>query len=61
MPIPKTSAYRMTGSLTEMGFPTRDEEGKYSLGLLFPHFGQLVAGISIVGPESRFQKDGCRY
>lgn len=41
--IPKTSAHRMIGSLKEMGFLTKDEEGKYSLGLLFLHFGQLVA------------------
>ncbi|MFC4767920.1 IclR family transcriptional regulator [Effusibacillus consociatus] len=41
--IPKTSVHRMIGSLEEMGFLTKDEEGKYSLGLLFLQFGQLVA------------------
>ncbi|GAB7387941.1 IclR family transcriptional regulator [Bacillaceae bacterium] len=41
--IPKTSVHRMVGSFEEMGFLKRDEEGKYSLGLLFLQFGQLVA------------------
>lgn len=41
--LPKTSVHRMTGSLEEMGFLTKDSEGKYSLGLLFLQFGQLVA------------------
>lgn len=41
--VPKTSVYRMIGSLEDMGFLTKDEEGKYSLGLLFLQFGQLVA------------------
>lgn len=41
--IPKTSVHRMLGSLEDMGFLTKDEEGKYSLGLLFLQFGQLVA------------------
>ena len=41
--IPKTSLHRMVGSLEEMGFLTRDEEGYYSLGLLFLQFGQLVS------------------
>ncbi|MFC7395365.1 IclR family transcriptional regulator [Scopulibacillus cellulosilyticus] len=41
--IPKTSLHRMVGSLEEMGFLTKDEEGYYSLGLLFLQFGQLVA------------------
>jgi IclR family KDG regulon transcriptional repressor len=41
--IPKTSIHRMIGSLEEMGFLHKDEEGKYSLGLLFLQFGQLVA------------------
>ncbi|MDF9840751.1 MULTISPECIES: IclR family transcriptional regulator [unclassified Paenibacillus] len=41
--IPKTSIHRMIGSLEEMGFLHKDAEGKYSLGLLFLQFGQLVA------------------
>ncbi|MFC7440483.1 IclR family transcriptional regulator [Laceyella putida] len=41
--IPKTSVHRMVGSLEQIGFLTKDEEGKYSLGLLFLQFGQLVA------------------
>lgn len=41
--IPKTSVHRMIGSLEDMGFLHKDEEGKYSLGLLFLQFGQLVA------------------
>lgn len=41
--MPKTSVHRMVGSLEDMGFLTKDEEGKYSLGLLFLQFGQLVA------------------
>lgn len=41
--IPKTSVHRMVGSLEDMGFLQKDEEGKYSLGLLFLQFGQLVA------------------
>ncbi|WP_424768438.1 IclR family transcriptional regulator [Paenibacillus sp. sgz302251] len=41
--IPKTSIHRMIGSLEEMGFLHKDKEGKYSLGLLFLQFGQLVA------------------
>src|SRR5579875_2192170 len=40
---PKTSVYRMVGSLEEMGFLKKDDDGKYSLGLLFLQFGQLVA------------------
>ncbi len=41
--IPKTSAHRMIGSLEEMGFLSKDAEGKYTLGMLFLEFGQLVA------------------
>lgn len=41
--IPKTSVHRMIGSLVEMGFLTRSEDGQYSLGLSFLQFGQLVA------------------
>ncbi|SEN22685.1 IclR family transcriptional regulator [Lihuaxuella thermophila] len=41
--MPKTSVHRMIGSLEEIGFLTKDDEGKYSLGLLFLQFGQLVA------------------
>ncbi|MDT8862688.1 IclR family transcriptional regulator [Alkalihalobacillus sp. MEB130] len=41
--LPKTSAHRMVGSLTEMGFLTKDFEGNYSLGLLFLEYGQLVS------------------
>lgn len=41
--IPKTSVHRMIGSLEDMGFLRRDQEGRYSLGLLFLQFGQLVA------------------
>lgn len=41
--IPKTSVLRMIGSLEEMGFLSKDKEGKYSLGLLFLQFGNLVA------------------
>lgn len=41
--IPKTSVYRMIMSLEEMGLLDKDEDGKYSLGLLFLQFGHLVA------------------
>ncbi|EOR22506.1 IclR family transcriptional regulator [Niallia sp. RD1] len=41
--VPKTSVHRMLGSLEDMDFLEKDEEGKYSLGLLFLQFGQLVA------------------
>ncbi|PGS51132.1 IclR family transcriptional regulator [Bacillus sp. AFS041924] len=41
--IPKTSVYRMLMSLEEMGFLDKDQDGKYSLGLLFLQFGNLVA------------------
>ncbi|PEJ37687.1 IclR family transcriptional regulator [Peribacillus butanolivorans] len=40
--LPKTSLHRMIGSLEEMGFLTRDDDGYYSLGLIFLQFGQLV-------------------
>ncbi|QRG70089.1 IclR family transcriptional regulator [Brevibacillus choshinensis] len=41
--IPKTSIHRMVGSLEGMDFLQKGEDGKYSLGLLFLQFGQLVA------------------
>ncbi|MEF2965761.1 IclR family transcriptional regulator [Paenibacillus sp. M1] len=41
--IPKTSVHRMIGSLEEMGFLTKDKDGKYELGLVFLQFGNLVA------------------
>jgi IclR family KDG regulon transcriptional repressor len=41
--IPKTSVHRMIGSLEEMGFLTKDQDGQYALGLLFLQFGHLVA------------------
>jgi len=41
--IPKTSVHRMIGSLEEMGFLHKDKDGRYSLGLLFLQFGNLVA------------------
>ncbi|MGN7471202.1 IclR family transcriptional regulator [Brevibacillus sp. SAFN-007a] len=41
--MPKTSIHRMIGSLEGMGFLQRGEDGKFSLGLLFLQFGQLVA------------------
>ncbi|TDF89812.1 IclR family transcriptional regulator [Paenibacillus piri] len=41
--IPKTSVHRMIGSLEEMGFVKKDNDGQYSLGLLFLQFGNLVA------------------
>ncbi|MFC0472525.1 IclR family transcriptional regulator [Halalkalibacter kiskunsagensis] len=41
--IPKTSVHRMVGSLEAMGFLNKDAEGKYTLGMLFLEFGQLVA------------------
>ena len=40
--LPKTSLHRMVGSLEEMGFLTKDDDGHYSLGLIFLQFGQLV-------------------
>lgn len=41
--IPKTSVHRMVKSLEDMGFLHKDAQGRYSLGLLFLQFGQLVA------------------
>ncbi|MGG0410286.1 IclR family transcriptional regulator [Peribacillus simplex] len=41
--IPKTSVHRMVMSLEEMGLLQKESDGKYSLGLLFLHFGHLVA------------------
>jgi IclR family transcriptional regulator, KDG regulon repressor len=41
--LPKTSLHRMIVSLEEMGFLTKDDDGYYSLGLIFLQFGQLVA------------------
>ncbi|OIJ20771.1 IclR family transcriptional regulator [Anaerobacillus alkalidiazotrophicus] len=41
--IPKTSVHRMLGSLEDMGLLHKDHEGKYTLGMLFLEFGQLVA------------------
>jgi DNA-binding IclR family transcriptional regulator len=41
--LPKTSAHRMLQSLEEMGFLSKDKEGKYELGLIFLQFGHLVA------------------
>lgn len=41
--VPKSSAHRMIGSLADMGFLTKDQDGHYSLGLLFLQFGNLVA------------------
>ncbi|MDF2680400.1 MAG: IclR family transcriptional regulator [Brevibacillus sp.] len=41
--IPKTSVHRMVGSLEGMDFLQKGEDGKYSLGLLFLQFGQLVS------------------
>ncbi|MFC0273305.1 IclR family transcriptional regulator [Metabacillus herbersteinensis] len=41
--MPKTSVYRMVTAFEEMGFLEKDEEGNYSLGLLFLQFGQLVS------------------
>jgi len=41
--IPKTSIHRMVGSLEGMDFLQKGEDGKYSLGLVFLQFGQLVS------------------
>ncbi len=41
--IPKTSAHRMVGALLEMGFLQKEKDGRYSLGMLFLEFGQLVS------------------
>ncbi len=40
--IPKTSAHRMLSSLEEIQLLDKDEDGYYTLGLLFLQFGQLV-------------------
>lgn len=40
--MPKTSVHRMAGSLEDMGFLKKDTDGKYSLGILFLEFGQMV-------------------
>lgn len=40
--MPKTSVHRMLGSLEDMEFLKRDSQGRYSLGLIFMEFGQLV-------------------
>lgn len=40
--MPKTSVHRMAGSLEDMGFLKKDIDSRYSLGLLFLEFGQLV-------------------
>ncbi|WP_027416358.1 IclR family transcriptional regulator [Aneurinibacillus terranovensis] len=40
---PKTSIYRLVGSLEEMGFLQKNESGKYVLGLIFLQLGHLVA------------------
>ena len=41
--MPKSSVHRMARSLEEMGFLQRNEDGSYSLGLLFLEFGHLVS------------------
>lgn len=41
--LPKSTVHRMIGSLEEMGFLEKDPDGKYTLGILFLQFGQLVA------------------
>lgn len=41
--MPKTSVHRMLTSLEDMQLLDKDEDGYYSLGLLFLQFGQLVA------------------
>ncbi|MED4730004.1 IclR family transcriptional regulator [Aneurinibacillus migulanus] len=41
--LPKTSLHRQVKALEEMGFLTRDADGKYALGLIFLELGQLVA------------------
>ncbi|WP_163102059.1 IclR family transcriptional regulator [Peribacillus alkalitolerans] len=41
--LPKTSAHRMLQSLDEMGFLSKDIEGRYELGLIFLQFGHLVS------------------
>ncbi|HDR5039454.1 TPA: helix-turn-helix domain-containing protein, partial [Bacillus anthracis] len=41
--MPKTSVYRLIGSLEEMEFLQKNEKGKYRLGVVFLRFGQLVS------------------
>lgn len=41
--MPKTSVHRMIGSLSDMGFLHKNQDGYYTLGLLFLQFGNLVA------------------
>ncbi|MBS4192638.1 IclR family transcriptional regulator [Bacillus sp. FJAT-49705] len=41
--LPKTTVYRMLMSLEEMGFLEKGIDSKYRLGLIFLHFGHLVA------------------
>ncbi|KFN04472.1 IclR family transcriptional regulator [Bacillus clarus] len=41
--MPKTSVYRLIGSLEEMGFLQKTIKGKYRLGFVFLRFGQLVS------------------
>ncbi|MDM5155376.1 IclR family transcriptional regulator [Bacillus sp. DX1.1] len=41
--MPKTSVYRLIGSLEEMGFLQKTINGTYKLGLVFLRFGQLVS------------------
>ncbi|PFQ17388.1 IclR family transcriptional regulator [Bacillus cereus] len=41
--MPKTSVYRLIGSLEEMAFLQKNEKGKYRLGVVFLRFGQLVS------------------
>lgn len=41
--MPKTSVYRLIGSLEEMGFLQKTINGAYTLGLVFLRFGQLVS------------------
>ncbi len=41
--MPKTSVYRLIGSLEEMEFLQKSEKGRYRLGVVFLRFGQLVS------------------
>ncbi|MEH7218375.1 helix-turn-helix domain-containing protein, partial [Bacillus toyonensis] len=41
--MPKTSVYRLIGSLEEMELLQKNEKGKYCLGVVFLRFGQLVS------------------
>jgi DNA-binding IclR family transcriptional regulator len=54
--LPKTSAHRMLQSLEEMGFLSKDKEGKYELGLIFLQFGHLVAERLDIPPCSGLRK-----